>query len=234
MKHLFSSILALCMTAASQAAVVTALDMTTNGGINPATGVAWQTGDTYRLVFVTSTTTDATSTSIATYNTFVNNVADTSTIPTLGTVNWSAIVSTAAVNANTNTGTASAGNVAIFLVDGTTIVANTYTDLWDGTIDASISRDENNAARTASSVWTGSISSGTKDTRPNGPLGTGTPAIGSSNSATAAWIVNGTRIANTNSYPVYALSAPITIIPEPGAALIGSLGMLALLRRRRN
>ena len=35
-------------------------------------------GDTYRLVFVTFDTTDATSTSIATYNTFVTTEADAS------------------------------------------------------------------------------------------------------------------------------------------------------------
>jgi len=31
------------------------LDLTANGGINPATGFAWEAGDTYRFIFATST-----------------------------------------------------------------------------------------------------------------------------------------------------------------------------------
>ncbi|HSP43785.1 MAG TPA: hypothetical protein VLO11_13000, partial [Luteolibacter sp.] len=47
-----------------------------NGGINPATGVAWAAGDTYRLVFVTSADTACDSTDIGTYNAFVQGLAD--------------------------------------------------------------------------------------------------------------------------------------------------------------
>ena len=66
----------LVLTAASANAALTSqlgiLDLTANGGINPATGVDWEAGDTYRLAFVTSGTILGTSTSIATYNAFVN------------------------------------------------------------------------------------------------------------------------------------------------------------------
>ena len=62
-------------------------------------------GDQYRLIFVTSTTRDATSTNIADYNNFVAGVA--ATVPALvglGTT-WTAVVSTPTVAAVTNTGT---------------------------------------------------------------------------------------------------------------------------------
>ena len=46
-----------------------------NGGINPATGNPWQTGDQYRLAFVTSGTRNATSPDIADYDAFVQSAA---------------------------------------------------------------------------------------------------------------------------------------------------------------
>ncbi|MBW2255762.1 MAG: hypothetical protein JRI25_14335, partial [Deltaproteobacteria bacterium] len=60
-----------------------------NGGINPATAVAWEAGDTYRLVFVTSTRTTAESRDIAYYNAFVQDAADDADLG--GT--WKAIAS---------------------------------------------------------------------------------------------------------------------------------------------
>lgn len=96
-------------------------------------------GSQYRLVFVTSTTRDATSTNISDYNTFVDNTAK-ATGSLLNNVNttWKAIGSTASVNAidNTNTPTSVTG-IPIYLVDGTRIADN-YADLWDGTIASGI------------------------------------------------------------------------------------------------
>jgi hypothetical protein len=56
------------------------LDLTANGGNNPATGAAWQAGDQYRIVFTSSTTTQATSTDIATYDAFVQGLADAASL----------------------------------------------------------------------------------------------------------------------------------------------------------
>ena len=105
-------------------------------GINPTTGVPWAAGDTYRLIFVTSTTTDATSTDISTYNAFVQGVADAAGLGTssAGSVTWSAVGSTATVDARDNTGTAGAGGSPILLMDGTTIIADDNADLWDGIV----------------------------------------------------------------------------------------------------
>ena len=56
-------------------------------------------GDTYHLVFVTSTTRNATSTNIADYDAFVNNVADLASNAQLGDINWKVIGSTSSVDA---------------------------------------------------------------------------------------------------------------------------------------
>jgi hypothetical protein len=79
-------------------------------------------------VFVTSGTRNATSTNIADYNQFVNNAAQASTnlntaLTTAGltpsAINWTAIGSTATVNARVNTATRSTDpNVPIYRVDG--------------------------------------------------------------------------------------------------------------------
>jgi hypothetical protein len=81
-------------------------------------------GDKYRLAFVTSTTRDATSSDIADYNAFVTAVANTvPALTELGTT-WTAIGSTAAVDArdNTNTNPGNAEGVPIYLLDGTLLV----------------------------------------------------------------------------------------------------------------
>lgn len=135
--HLMKGMLAIAGLAAfttSHAAVIGQLGVlqsSANGGINPATGVAWAAGDTYRLVFVTSTTTTATSTDIADYNAFVQGVANAAG---LGSVTWRAVGSTATVAARDNTGTnpSSGTGVSIILMNGTTVIADNNADLWGG------------------------------------------------------------------------------------------------------
>ena len=101
-------------------------------------------GDQYRLVFVTSTTRDATSSNIGDYNTFVTNAAAAVTeLAALGTT-WSAIGSTATVDARDNTGTnpfSDGAGVRIYDLLGTK-VADTNSDLWDGSIDSAIATTE--------------------------------------------------------------------------------------------
>ena len=105
-----------------------------NNRINPATGVAWAVGDTYRLAFKTTTTRNATSTNIAEYNSFVQSAAAASTtFPSLGTGTWKVIGSTATVSAKVNTGTSTGTGVAVILMDGSTLFATNNADLWNGT-----------------------------------------------------------------------------------------------------
>lgn len=249
MKKQFITIAAaigLCMTGhAALTSQLGILDLTANGGINPATGVAWQAGDTYRLAFVTSGTTDGTSTDIATYNTFVNTAADNSTAyGNLGSVNWFAMVSTATVNVKVNTGTDSGVGEGTFLLNGTSnaseVFANNYADLWDGNAqNGRLRYTENGDLRQGNypdtaiwgswtAVWTGS--NGTGDT--NSALGTANPRHGLVNAEQQFWF-NRSTAANTNTLPVYAMSEVLTVIPEPSVALLSGLGVMLLLRRRK-
>ena len=72
-------------------------------GINPDTGELWCGGDTYHLAFVTSTTDDLNpAQDIDAWNTYVNTVADTSTLTGVPDADWKVIGSSMAVNARDN------------------------------------------------------------------------------------------------------------------------------------
>src|SRR5208337_1543105 len=75
-------------------------------------------GESFRFVFVTDGTTNATSTNIADYNNFVNTQADGATYNG-SVVSWVAIASTATVNAIDNVGQAPISGV--YLADGTLV-----------------------------------------------------------------------------------------------------------------
>jgi len=143
--------------------------LTANGGINPATGFEWEYGDEYRLVFATSMGINATSANIADYNAFVQNAANASTFRggALGNITWKALVSTPTVAANVNTGTFGVGGESFWLVNGITVVADNYGDLYgSNTHSNAINMSEkggsplNNGSYT--SLWTGSDGNGNK------------------------------------------------------------------------
>ena len=136
------------------------LDLGSAGGINPATGVEWQAGDTYRLAFVSSATTMATSTDIMTYNSFLQGLANTAG---LGGATWKVAGSTATVDARDNTGSNSGPDglgEAVYLLDGVTMIAGNYKDLWGG-LQAPLNRDELGNTGITGSAFTGSETNGT-------------------------------------------------------------------------
>jgi hypothetical protein len=123
MKYSTSTLVALSLLAlppAAQAATIALTDpLVTTLGLSQ--------GDTFRMVFVTSAATNATSTDIDTYNTFVTNIAKDlagntgSIVAQYEDWSWSVIGSTATVNAIDNTLTTwtdAAPGHAIFLVGG--------------------------------------------------------------------------------------------------------------------
>lgn len=209
-------------------------------------------GDTYRLAFVTSTTTDATSNDIGYYNNFVNSLANgIAELAALGT-SWTAIVSTAVngpdggTNARTNTNTNAADPAffqGFYLLDGTTMIAGTNADLWDGTLLAALSINETGVSDGGDQVWTGTDTDGTRN--PGLGLGGGNDglaSVGRDNQSGFTWIVAG--IVNPqsigNQHNLYALSGLLTVeaaveVPEPGTLVILVLGLagLGFARRRR-
>ncbi len=98
-------------------------------GTNPGTGLEWAIGDTYQVFFTTSTKTDATSSAIADYDTFVNAAAQLSALPGVKDATWYAVVSTVGTNANEN----AVVSAPVYFLNGDK-VADDFTDMWDGGI----------------------------------------------------------------------------------------------------
>ena len=192
------------------------LDLTANGGINPETGAAWAAGDTYRLVFVSSTRRNATSTNIADYNSHVQSAANTAGH---GSVVWKAIASTADVNVRENTDTQDSDtDAAFFLMNGSTIISNNIADMWDGHASAqAININESGDFATGhdgpwggyASTWTGSNSNGATSAS---PLGSANPALGIASTAASAgqWVMRSTDNA-TNQLYIYGISEVLTV-----------------------
>ncbi len=203
-----------------------AAPVTIPAGLNP--------GDSYRLAFVTSTTTDALSSDISFYNNFVNTLGLAAT----GIDGWTAIASTEAVDArdNTNSNINTDGiGTAIFLLDGTTKIADNYAQFWEGgffparTVNINVTEDGtrlNNGL-----VWTGSASTGIVST----DLGLGSSqGIGQSGdiqdeNCCSFWVTSSLTTLD-NTLHLYALSDIIIVqgIPEPAALTLFALGLAGL------
>lgn len=189
-------------------------------------------GDKYHLVFVTSTTRNATSTNIADYNAFVQAAADNAGIGSGDGVDWFAIGSTQTVAAKVNA-LIGATNL-VFLLNGTTKVADGYTDMWDTTLDNKINRTELGATYSGA-VWNGSKDNGAIPDWGSEWLGDVEAVVGNSNNTNMNWLDNGTQV-RANLLPMYALSEELTVptVPEPGTmGLLGLASGALLLRRRR-
>jgi hypothetical protein len=189
------------------------------------------TGDQYRLAFVTSSETfrDATSTDIADYNAFITGAANA--VPSLLALDttWTAIASTSTVDARDNTGTdpGTAVGVPIYLLNDTRI-ANNNADLWDGSIPTRLQIDQNGDVRWGvTRVWTGTGADGTASE----PLGGATPRTGLWSYTTSRWIVYDLK-PSTDTYSLYGISGILTV-PEPSTALLLGLGLLGLGLRKK-
>lgn len=200
-------------------------------GLNP--------GDHYRLIFVTSTTRDATSSNIADYNDFVSAVAASNPdLFGLG-VTWTAIGSTDTVNATDNIG-ASLSTVGIYRLDGAKVAAGTAGLFsFDGTMATYILAPVNitesgNAPVTL--VWTGTADDG----HGAGPYSGVMYTLGSTNVLAGGldydWLFYDVPPA-TSLLPMYAISSEITVmgdaaVPEPGCIGLTALGAAFLLFAR--
>lgn len=98
-------------------------------------------GSTYHVAFVTSTTRDAASTDIADYNAFVQGRADAAGIGSSLGITWKVIGSTATAAANVN----ALVSGPVYGLDGVKI-ADDYADMWDGSLDSAIDRNEFNGS----------------------------------------------------------------------------------------
>ena len=179
-------------------------------------------GDTFRLLFATSTTRNGSSTDIADYNTHVQTAAAAghADIQDYSSA-FRAVGSTAATDARDNTRTTYTDDdkgLPIHWLGGTQ-VADEYEDFYDGDWDDEANaKDESSDARSLSAAadwpFTGSDNDGTADSLY--PLGSTTVTVGKPNDATtqADPLSSNNAQGNTDSRPFYALSPVFTVGSE--------------------
>ena len=222
-------------------ATVLAVPITVPTTLNP--------GDQYRLAFVTSDTRDATSTDIADYNAFVQGVANS--VAKLAGITWTAIGSTPTIHARDNTstvpGTEPGSFAGIFLLNDTKVV-DSYSDLWDGSLDSALNVTESGSTLNCS-VWTGTGLWGFRSGFELGSYHHQTHSyvvdFGQSEPffSPSEWVINPNPWDGSNLKSLYALSDVLTVqsssdpIPEPSTLVLFGLGFLGLVgyvvRRKR-
>lgn len=170
-------------------------------------------GTPFRFVFLTPTATVATSTDIASYNSFVQAQASGATFAG-ATVNWKAVGSTATVNARDNVG-GYGTSVPVYLVTGTRVSDNLTTSaggLWSSSLLAAVNIGIDGLATIRSDAWTGSSANGTGF--PSETLGTVRPRRGSGTFTNAAWL-DSRNSSNISSYLLYGVSEELVVPPSP-------------------
>ena len=200
-------------------------------------------GDAYHLVFVTSTTRDATSADITVYDAFVQAAADAAG-GGLQDITWLAIGSTPpggvdAINHINVLG-------PVYRLDDTRVADNSA-DLWDGSLLAGISITEFGDSL-LSDVWTGTNAAGIGENARSCFPGCTSHELGTTDKPQAAfgqsgltdtrWIFQGRRGAQDrdNSLSFYGISAALTVpVPEPStlALFVTGLAGLGFMMRRR-
>lgn len=182
-------------------------------------------GDTYHVIFVTSTRTDATSTDISSYDTFVQNVANAADIGSSIGVDWLALGSTATVAAIDHLSPLFTDTSAPIYNQNGDLVANNFAQLWSGTLDASVGYSEA-GVYISDYVWTGSTSSGTAAS--GATLGLANPKLGVSSYTNSGWLDVATTPNNT-SHRLYAVSEQLVVVPLPAAIWLFGFGLLGLI-----
>ncbi len=187
-------------------------------GINP--------GNTFRLLFVTSTKRDAKSTDIADYNTHVQQAAagrDAQVAIKEFAAGFRVVGCTTAVTARANTDSeATDTDAPIYWLNGVKVAdnyADFYDDTWDNQVEASI-REESGAQASATDVFTGCFENGTR-TGVGTVLPLGSGSLDNDNINTGSPVTGGSPLdavllPRSIMRPFYALS-PVFLVEDQGA-----------------
>ncbi len=191
------------------------------------------------LVVKTSRIRNATSGDIGVYDSFVTDAANgVQALVDLNT-SWRVIGSTDAVDARDHTGTHPGAAIQhpIYNTNGDK-VADGYAELWDGSLDESLRWDETGAfiLSATTRAHTGTETDGTGATLSGNPatFGNFNVKVGMVSSTGNTWVAS-SALFGSQQFRFYAISDPITVVPEPGTASLLGLGVVALgtWRRRR-
>lgn len=202
----------------------------------PPVGLA--PGSQYQLVFVTSGVFAPSSTDINDYNAFVN--AQAALDPSLPATHWHVVGSTSTVDANVN---APSGGLPVYNTQGIE-VASAATGLYTDALLNPIGYDQFGAGLVGY-AYTGTDATGVAVA--GGTLGSGAVTAGIPSSANSAWVwaLDGIVLVTPDNQFItnppesfYALSDPITFVPEPGNAALVATAVSAMfgyrvLRRAR-
>lgn len=168
-----------------------------------------QPGDTYHLLFNSSTFTNALSSSIDFYNDFVQATADAAGIGVSEGVTWKAVASTASIDARVNAPVGLSTPVYNTNAAGPQKIANGFVSLWDGSIDETVDYDEFGLSNPVD-AWTGSTPTGLAATGSTLGHSSGTAWCGRPSLLGSQWLTI-LQPSTSAQLSVYALSEPLTV-----------------------
>ena len=207
----------LCLAVPQQAAGQAVEMVPSDWGLVPA-GVS--VGESFRLLFVSSTARDATSPAIGDYDTHVQSAAASSNAATdvrSSAARFSALASTSAVDARDHTSTtypSSDKGVPVYWLGGEK-VADDYEDFFSGDWNSNVPTDESGTAiATSVEVFTGSSDDGTRIA--NLFLGAAGNAVRVGNpGASGEELDSGRDQGRAERLPIYGLSAVYSVVADP-------------------
>lgn len=218
----------------TMAVTATLLIAVANAQVILPTGLA--PGSQYQLLLVTSGETAASSTSNATYNSFVTQQVDQNpTLAALGAT-WTAVITTPTIQAwqvsNTTT-------IPIYDTHGDLLEPN-FPSLFTDDIGSGPQYDQDgDLVNRPHYVWTGLVGFPDWTEYPppgSGQMGSGAVTEGAVGGGDLLWMSWGETASGLDN-SIYAISSPITVVPEPATlsllfpALLG-VGVVYFRRRR--